>query len=44
MFQNIIFSCHICNCGGLNLEKDYWAHINAHLKKNELINCIVFKL
>ncbi len=39
-FQNTIFSCNICNCGGLNLEKDYWAHINAHLKKNELITCM----
>ncbi|KAF3848156.1 hypothetical protein F7725_021184 [Dissostichus mawsoni] len=35
--QEAIFSCHLCACSDLASERDYFCHINAHLKKNETV-------
>ncbi len=34
------FSCPLCSNCGLSCEKDYFAHIGTHLKKNEVITCM----
>lgn len=38
--ESCIFSCHLCLCKDLVSERDYWAHINAHLKKNDVVTCM----
>lgn len=38
--QEAIFSCHLCACSDLASERDYFCHINAHLKKNETVSCM----
>ena len=38
--KDAIFICHICSCTDLASEKDYFSHINAHLKRNETVNCM----
>lgn len=38
--KEAIFSCHICSCTDLASEKDYFSHINAHLKRNETVICM----
>ena len=38
--KEAIFSCHICSCTDLTSEKDYFSHINAHLKRNETVICM----
>ena len=38
--KEAIFSCHICSCSDLTSEKDYFSHINAHLKRNETVICM----
>ncbi|XP_051813200.1 uncharacterized protein LOC127536542 isoform X4 [Acanthochromis polyacanthus] len=35
-----VFKCHICSCKNLGNEREYFAHINAHLKKNEKVTCM----
>ncbi|XP_028298400.1 uncharacterized protein LOC114460675 [Gouania willdenowi] len=35
-----IFKCHICSCKNLGNEREYFAHINSHLKKNEKVTCM----
>lgn len=35
-----IFSCHLCACSNLTSERDYFSHINAHLKRNETVTCM----
>lgn len=34
------FCCHICNCCNLPNEREYFIHINTHLRKNELVSCM----
>lgn len=38
--QNAIFTCHICECNCLKSERDYFSHINSHLKRNETVTCM----
>lgn len=38
--EEAIFSCHLCACSDLSSERDYFAHINAHLKRNETVSCM----
>lgn len=38
--EEAIFSCHLCTCSDLASERDYFAHINAHLKRNETVICM----
>jgi len=38
--KEAIFSCHICSCTDLASEKDYFSHINAHLKQNKTVICM----
>lgn len=38
--DSCIFRCHLCLCQDIVSEKDYWVHINAHLKKNEVVTCM----
>ncbi|XP_054592203.1 uncharacterized protein [Nothobranchius furzeri] len=35
-----IFSCHLCSCNDLSSERDYFAHIYSHLKRNETVICM----
>ena len=35
-----IFSCHLCNCKNLADEREYFIHINTHLRKNENVRCM----
>lgn len=38
--KKAIFSCHLCECNDLASERDYFAHIYAHLKRNETLTCM----
>lgn len=38
--ESCVFSCHLCLCKDFVSESDYWAHINAYLKKNEVVTCM----
>ncbi|XP_061910700.1 uncharacterized protein LOC133654400 [Entelurus aequoreus] len=31
--------CHVCTCKDLTTERDYFQHINRHLRRNETIPC-----
>lgn len=35
-----IFSCHLCSCKNLANEREYFVHINSHLKKNVNVSCM----
>lgn len=34
------FSCHLCACSNLASEREYFVHINSHLKRNETVHCM----
>lgn len=34
------FSCHICDCKDLSNEREFFLHINTHLKRNEIVSCV----
>ncbi|KAG9264843.1 hypothetical protein AMEX_G21178 [Astyanax mexicanus] len=34
------FSCHHCSCNDIASLRDYFAHVNSHLKRHETISCI----
>ncbi|KAJ0003222.1 hypothetical protein NQD34_008320 [Periophthalmus magnuspinnatus] len=34
------FSCHLCTFSGLAAEKEYFSHINTHLKSSETVHCM----
>lgn len=38
--EKCTFNCHVCSCKDLVSERDYWCHIYAHLKKNEVVTCM----
>ena len=38
--EHAIFSCHLCTCNDLASERDYFAHVNTHLKRNETVSCM----
>lgn len=38
--QFSVFSCKLCACNDLATERDYFIHINAHLKNNETVHCM----
>lgn len=38
--EKCTFNCHVCSCTDLVSERDYWRHIYAHLKKNEVVTCM----
>lgn len=38
--QLAIFSCHLCPCKNLANEREYFVHINSHLKRNENVSCM----
>lgn len=33
------FQCHVCSCRELS-EKDFFQHLNAHLRRNETVPCV----
>lgn len=35
-----IFSCHLCACKNLANEREFFVHINTHLKRNENVSCM----
>ena len=35
-----IFSCHLCACKNLANEREFFVHINTHLKRNENVCCM----
>ncbi|XP_063047290.1 uncharacterized protein LOC134441029 isoform X1 [Engraulis encrasicolus] len=34
------FSCHLCSCSNLPNEREYFIHVNTHLRKNEVVSCM----
>ena len=34
------FSCHLCRCKNLSNEREYFIHINTHLRRNEIVSCM----
>lgn len=34
------FQCHVCSCKELATERDYFQHINGHLRHNETVQCM----
>ena len=38
--EEAIFSCHLCAGSDLASERDYFAHIYTHLKRNETVICM----
>lgn len=38
--EKCTFNCHVCSCKDLVSERDYWCHIYAHLKKNQVVTCM----
>ena len=34
------FSCHLCACKNLANEREYFVHINTHLRRNENVCCM----
>lgn len=34
------FSCHVCKCKNLSNEREYFVHINTHLRRNEIVSCM----
>ncbi|XP_051800542.1 uncharacterized protein LOC127532612 [Acanthochromis polyacanthus] len=35
-----VFSCHLCPCKNLANEREFFVHINTHLKRNENVSCV----
>ncbi|KAL7877515.1 hypothetical protein SRHO_G00041580 [Serrasalmus rhombeus] len=35
-----VFSCHLCTCKNLASEREFFVHINTHLKRNENVSCM----
>lgn len=35
-----IFSCQLCTCPKLANERDYFSHVNEHLRKHETVTCM----
>ena len=38
--QLATFSCNLCACAELSSERDYFAHVKTHLKRNETVCCM----
>lgn len=38
--QSITFSCHTCGCEQLAIEREYFSHINQHLRQYENVTCM----
>ena len=38
--QFTTFSCQACGCQELSTEKDYFSHVNQHLRQYETITCM----
>lgn len=37
--EHTTFSCHICSHKALSTERDFFCHINTHLRRNENVPC-----
>lgn len=34
------FQCHVCSCRELATERDFFQHLNGHLRRNEKVLCV----
>lgn len=34
------FQCHVCSCSEIATERDFFHHLNRHLKQNETVPCV----
>ena len=34
------FQCHVCSCRELATERDFFQHLNGHLRQNETVPCV----
>ena len=34
------FSCHLCACHEISNERDYFSHVNEHLRRHETVICM----